>query len=159
MQSMGRKIDENKKEYAFILFMNGELQKDICDRVGTTSKTLQGWIEKGGWKEKRSAKNITRTELVNKALLSISQILDNALTENQEDKDFTSIADQLAKLAKFIETLDKKNSVVNEMETFMAFNKHLQVKATKDKTITSDFIKKVNKLQDLYITERMSIRN
>lgn len=157
-KSMPSKINDNKKEFAFILFMNGELQKDICERVGTTSKTLQRWIDDGGWREKRSAKNITRTELVNKALLSISNILDSALDKNNEDKNFSSITDQLAKLAKFIESLDKSNSVVNEMETFMSFNKHLQSKAIEDKTLNPELLQRINRLQDGYITERLSMK-
>ncbi len=147
---MSRKVDSSKHDLAFLLFMAGELQKDICERVATTSKTLQRWIDDGGWKEKRSAKNITRTELVNKALQTINNLLEDSI-ENKTD-----ISDQLSKMGAFIERLDKKNSVVDDMETFIGFSKQLKTWSEDDKSITHDLIKTINKLQDKYITERIS---
>jgi len=150
---MGKKIDDSKKELAYILYMAGELQKDICTRVGITSKTLTKYITDDGWKIKRSAKNITRVELVNKALQSISNLLDESLKPENKDND---ISDQLSKLAAFIERMDKKDNVVNDMATFISFSKRLQAWSDDDKEITPALMKLINKLQDKYITERIS---
>jgi hypothetical protein len=147
MSPMGRKTDENKKSLAFILFMNGILQKDICQRVNITPKTLQRWIEQEAWKEKLAAKTITRTELVNKVL---SKIYDMLSASGNVD------ADALSKLASTIERLDKKDTPVIIMEVFMRFGNWLQQISIKDKDCDLEFIKKVTRYQDKYVTERMA---
>lgn len=139
---MGRQVDESKKELAFILYMTGEQQKVIAERVGTTPKTIGEWAEKGSWKEKRSAKTITRTELVNKVLNNISEILDAG--------DITGSADQLSKLAVVIERLDKKSNPVVVMEVFTNFMKYITA-ISDDKALNIEFIKSVNRYQDKYI--------
>lgn len=144
---MGRKTDENKKSLAFILFMNGMLQKDICQRVNITPKTLQRWVVKEAWKEKLAAKTITRTELVNKVL---SKIYDMLSASGNVD------ADALSKLASTIERLDKKDTPVIIMEVFMRFGNWLQQISIKDKDCDLEFIKKVTRYQDKYVTERMA---
>lgn len=144
---MGRQVDEGKKELAFILYMAGEQQKIIAERVGTTPKTIGEWAEKGEWKTKRSAKTITRTELVNKVLNNISEILD--------DGDLVGSADQLSKLAVVIERLDKKSNPLVVMEVFTNFIKFLQ-SINDDKTLNIDFVKAVNRYQDKYINTLIS---
>jgi uncharacterized protein YjcR len=151
---MAKKPDASKQEFAFLLYMNGDLQKDIADRVGVSPKTIGKWIETGGWKEKRSGRNISRSELINKGLLSINKILENMLADNT--KDFGGYMDQLIKGANAIEKLDKKNNVVNDMEAFMNFNATLQSWIGIDKEVTVEAIKLINRLQDKYITHRLS---
>jgi len=146
---MGRKTDDNKKSLAYILFMNNMMQKDICQRVQVTPKTLQRWIEKENWKEKLAAKTITRSELVNSTLNKIYELLNN---EKQID------ADALSKLASAVERLDKKETPVVIMEVFLAFGAWLQLQATIDKNCDLEFIKKVTRYQDQYITEKMSTK-
>jgi HPt (histidine-containing phosphotransfer) domain-containing protein len=123
------------------------LQKDICQRVNITPKTLQRWIEQEAWKEKLAAKTITRTELVNKVL---SKIYDMLSASGNVD------ADALSKLASTIERLDKKDTPVIIMEVFMRFGNWLQQISIKDKDCDLEFIKKVTRYQDKYVTERMA---
>jgi hypothetical protein len=144
---MGRKTDENKKSLAFILFMDGMMQKDICQRVQVTPKTLQRWITEDAWKEKLAAKNITRTELVNKVLGKIYDMLSGTGTID---------ADALSKLASAIERLDKKDTPVLVMEVFLRFGSWLQHTSSTDKDCDLEFIKKVTRYQDKYVTERMA---
>lgn len=144
---MGRKTDENKKSLAFILFMDGQLQKEICQRVGVTPKTLQRWINEGSWKEKLAAKSITRTELVNKVLGKIYDMLSGSGSID---------ADALSKLASAIERLDKKDTPVLVMEVFLRFGGWLQNTSSSDKDCDLEFIKKVTHYQDKYVTERMA---
>ncbi len=138
---------ENKKELAYLLYMQEVTQKEICERVGIgSSRTLTSWIQKGSWKEKRAAKTITRTELINKALDRISTMLE------QDEVN----ADQLSKFAATIEKLDKQDSAVAYMECFTAFAKFLQQRSYADAQIDLDFLKKVNHYQDLFITNKIN---
>jgi hypothetical protein len=152
---MGRKSDPKKKEFAYILYMAGELQKDIAERVEISPLTLINWIKDGGWAEKRAAKNITRTEIVNKTLMAISDLLDRASEEKDEEK-LSGLSDKLSKLASTIEKLDKQNSVVDDIETFMNFGHWLQRRVNVDKNLTLDMVKLINKYQDIFISERLA---
>lgn len=151
---MGRKIDENKKELAFLLFMNGDLQKDICERVGTTSKTLQNWIEKDGWKERRSGANISRSELIQKGLLAMNNVMEKMLAD-KDINNYASYMDQLIKCANTIEKLDKKNNIVNDMQAFTNFNNELKRMAGTDPDVSVEVIKLINRLQDKYIVRHL----
>lgn len=152
---MAKKPDSSKQEFAFLLYMNGDLQKDIAERVGVSAKTIGAWIEKEGWKEKRSGRNISRTELVNKGLLTMNKIMEEMLAD-KEGQNYSAYMDQLIKCANAIEKLDKKNNVVNDMDAFMNFNATLQTWIGEDKEVTVANIKLINRLQDKYITHRLS---
>ncbi len=143
---------EAKKELAFIYFMQGESQKNICERFGLVSKTLGRWVESENWKEKKAAHNITRTELVNKTLICINNMLESAV----KDKDYKIKADDLIKMATSIEKLDKKSTVVNDIEVFMNFNRWLLARMQTDNTLTGELVKAVNRFQDSYVNERIS---
>lgn len=150
---MGRVTNKDKQEFAFILYMSGEMGKNICERVGITPATLSKYVESGGWKEKRGANTITKTELINKTLRSISNLLDKALN-SEDDTAFNTLSDKLSKLAKVITSLEKTNTVINDIETFKNFIKYLQNRLSYDKEIDMDFVKLVNRIQDAYVIER-----
>ena len=140
--------NESKKELASLLYMQGVTQKEICERVGIgSSRTLTAWIQKGSWKEKRAAKTITRTELINKTLGRIAEML--------EGEHYN--ADQLSKLAAMVERLDKKGSAVAYMEIFTDFGKWLQQLSYTEKEIDLEFLKKVNHFHDLFITQKLNV--
>lgn len=142
-------INESKKELAYLLYMQGITQAEICERVKIGSnRTLTAWIKKGGWKEKRAAKSITRTELINKTLLKINELLD------KEGEKFN--ADKLSKLAALIQKLDKQDSPVVIMDVFIEFGKWLHGQSTTDREVGLDFIKKINKYQDLYLLQKIN---
>lgn len=152
---MAKKPDASKQEFAFLLYMNGDLQKDIAERVGVSAKTIGKWIDTEGWKEKRSGRNISRSELINKGLLTMNKIMEEMLAD-KEGKNYSAFMDQLIKCANAIEKLDKKNNVVNDMDAFMNFNATLQSWIGTDKEVTVENIKLINRLQDKYITHRLS---
>jgi len=146
---MGRKIAEHKKELAYLLSMSGTPIKEILNRTSIKSNaTINNWIQDEGWREKRAAKTVSRTELVNKTLMKINELLD------LKAEDFP--ADQLSKLASLIEKLDKQDSPILIMDVFMEFSKWLQNRSTTDKTVTLDFMKQLNYLQDIYITNKLN---
>lgn len=150
---MAKTISTDKKELAFMLYMSGTMQKEICERVNTSAPTLQKWKEKGNWEARRAAASITRGELVNKVLIAIGKLLE----DNVSNPD-PNLADKLSKFANTITSLDKKNNVVNDIETFMGFNRFLQAMVQHDKSLDLEFIKRVNTYQDAYITERMTAK-
>jgi hypothetical protein len=152
---MGKKTDPGKRVFAHALFMNGTLQKDICEQVGISAPTLNNWMKQEGWEEKRAATNITRTELVNKTLKAISDLLDRALKETNEDK-LNGLSDKMSKLASTLQKLDKSSSVVDAIEVFINFGRWLKDREKIDKELTSDMVKAINRYQDLYINDRIA---
>lgn len=143
---------EKKKSTARALFMSGMEQAEIADRVGVSRVTISKWCVAEGWKEPRAAKNITRSELVNKLLLTI----DNLITQVNESKDPTllgGLGDKLAKLSAVIEKLDKKANVVDAIDVFTAFSKWLEFRAKTDPEVTVELIKQINRFQDMFIIE------
>lgn len=143
---------EKKKSTARALFMSGMEQAEIADRVGVSRVTISKWCVAEGWKETRAAKNITRSELVNKLLLTI----DNLITQVNESKDPTllgGLGDKLAKLSAVIEKLDKKANVVDAIDVFTAFSKWLEFRAKADPEVTVELIKQINRFQDMFIIE------
>ena len=143
---------EKKKSTARALFMSGMEQAEIADRVGVSRVTISKWCVAEGWKDTRAAKNITRSELVNKLLLTI----DNLITQVNESKDPTllgGLGDKLAKLSAVIEKLDKKANVVDAIDVFTAFSKWLEFRAKTDPEVTVELIKQINRFQDMFIIE------
>ncbi|MGL5914441.1 MAG: terminase gpP N-terminus-related DNA-binding protein [Bacteroidales bacterium] len=146
---------EQKKELARMLFMNGESQKRIADITGVSAVTINKWVSEGGWNEARAAKQITRPELVNKLLLAINTLIEKVNNEGDPDA-IANLGDKLSKLSSTIEKLDKKASVVDVIEVFMAFGKWLQHRASFDDELTPELLKAINRYQDIYITEHIS---
>jgi hypothetical protein len=153
---MGRETKNPKYEFAFLLYMSGETRENISLRVGVAPKTITEWSAKNHWKERKSAAQISRPELVNKCLSLINKMLDKAI-EGQDDNG-KAFFDELIKAANTIEKLDRKNNVVNDIETFMGFNQFLQLKSQNDKQLTPSVLKFINQYQDLFITDRISNR-
>ena len=152
---MGRKDLENKKETARILYMAGDTQQVIAERLAVSRATIIKWCKDGGWAERRAAKNITRPELVNKILLSINDILDQAMNDGGQEA-FVGMGDKLAKFASAIEKLDKRTSVIDTIEVFIAFGKWMEFRMSTDKEVTPELLKTFNKYQDMYINEQLS---
>lgn len=152
--------DKEKFEHAQLLFMNSIAQKEIAQKVGVTQATLSKWVESFGWREKRAAKTITRKELVNKLL----QRVDNLL----ETPDAKGTDDALAKLSKLIAQLDKQVNIVQVVDCFIAFaswvdsredlRKFIVENMALEKDVYTAFTKTVNKVQDMFVNERLGAR-
>lgn len=145
---------EEKKEYARLLFMQGETQKVISERVGVSTVTINKWVADGGWQTQRAAANITRPEFVNKLLRTIDRLIEQ-VNESDDPEKMAGLGDKLAKLSTTIERLDKKASIVDTIEVFMAFSKWMQFRMTFDDDITPELLKTINKYLDLYINEQL----
>lgn len=149
---MTKKEVEEKKEHARLLFMQGETQKNIAKKLGISEQTLSKWVRDGGWSEKRAAENITRPQLVNKLLKSVDTLIEK-MNESEDPQIIAGAGDTLSKFAASIKNLDKKSSIVDVIEVFMAFGKWLQYRASFDDELTPELLKAINRYQDLYITE------
>jgi transcriptional regulator with XRE-family HTH domain len=150
---MTKRISDNKKEVARRLYMSGDSQKDIADRLGVCKQTLSRWTRDGRWEELRAAHSITRPELVNKILLSINRLIDEAIAGDAVD---STLADKLSKFASAIERIDKKTSIIDVIEVFTAFGKWIQFRMATDKDLDNEFFKKLLHYQDMFISERIS---
>jgi hypothetical protein len=78
------------------------------------------------------------------------------VNESEDASLIAGLGDKLAKLSTTIEKLDKKSSVVDAIDVFMAFGKWLQYRATYDDEVTPELLKAVNKYQDLYISDLLT---
>lgn len=154
---MASKVSEEKKEFARVLYMSGEQQNIIAEKVGVSKQTVNRWVAEGSWDKLRAAKNVTRPELINKVLRTIDKLLEKVL-ESENDKDFDGLGDKLAKLATVIEKFDKKASVVDVIEVFLAVSKWLQHRAQTDEELTPELLKAINRYQDLYVSELLSTK-
>ena len=153
---MAKRDMEKARHLARVLYMNGEQGKEIADKVGVSQVTISRWIRDNRWKELRAARSVTRPELVNKLLAQIDTLLDNAALEDKPDA-IAGVADRLSKLAAIVEKLDKKANVVDSVEVFMAFNDWLEIRSKLDKDLNVSLRQAINRYQDAYINEQMSI--
>ena len=134
---------EDKKDYARLLYMQGEQQKVIAEKVGVSAQTITKWVNVGGWVEQRAAQNITRPELVNKLLRTVDKMIETV--NDSDDPDAANgLGDKLAKFAATIEKLDKHTSI-----------KWLQFQAEFDEDITPELLKTINKYHNQYINYLM----
>lgn len=149
---MATKDNEKKKSLARSLFMSGMEMTEIAAKVNVSRVTISKWCSADGWKEARAAKNISRSELTNKILLSIDMLLEEA--NNSDDPALVAgLADKLAKFSAVIEKLDKKANIIDAIDVFKAFSGWLEFRAQTDPSITLELIQKVNRLQDMFIIE------
>lgn len=149
-----KKEREQQREHARLLYMQGEPQKSIAEKVGVSAQTITKWVSDGDWEQARAAANITRPELINKLLNSVSTLLDD-LEKDPNPGKTAAAADKLVKFAATIRHLDKKTSVVDVIEVFMAFSKWLQYRMSFDPNVTPELLKTINHYHDLFISEKL----
>lgn len=152
----GKKEMQDKKERAKLYYIQGDTQKEIAEKIGASENTVSKWARDGSWGKLRAGSKITRTELVNKNLELIAKLLDNVMMSDDPTNESTKVSDQISKLAASIERLDKKTNVVNEIDSFMNFNRWLQKRISFDKSLSPELLKDINKYQDIYVSEKMS---
>ena len=152
---MASRASGEKKEFARVLFMSGDQQNAIAEKVGVSKQTVNRWVADGEWEKRRAAQSVTRPEIVNNLLKAINTEVENLNEEKDPDK-VAGACDKLAKLAAAIERLDKKASVVDAIEVFIAFGKWLQHRSQNDNELTVDLEKAINRYQDLYVSELLN---
>ena len=155
---MGTKKDnENKRELAKMLYVGGSEVAEIATRVGVSRQSVSAWISKGGWKELRAARSITRPELVNKLLVTINNLIEDVNT-GDDPASVSGLADKLVKLSSVIERLDKKANIVQTVDVFMAFSDWVEYQAKSDPEVTVAFMKVLNRLHNEFLLERANVK-
>lgn len=141
---MGKKVDENKKELAYILFMQGTTNKEISARLEISEKTIGVWSETLGWKEKRSAKEISRPEIINRLLKKLVDMLDKGEIN----------ADEVSKISSAIEKIDREQgNLFMYINVFMEFGTWLNKLIGTE--ISAEDAKLIVRLQDRFIQEKL----
>lgn len=146
---------EEKKATARQYYMQGVLQNEIADRVGVSRTTICKWVDEGRWATIRAGVQITRPELVNKALGAVNKLLDQ-IYESQDPELICKLPDQLAKFASFIDKLDKQANIVSTIDVFIAFEKWIEHRAGFDPEITDEFLATLRKYHNIYVQTSMS---
>lgn len=138
--------NKEKQEYAFMLFMKGTPSKEIAVKVGVSANTITRWSNSLGWDVKRQSNAISTETLINKARMRVLEILES-------DK---PNADALAKAVKGLKSLEKDATIDDYVNVFASFGDWLINRSGSDKTIDTDFVKKVTEMQDKYIMEKIN---
>jgi len=140
------KRNPEKYEYAYLLYMQKVAQKDICDRVGVSAKTITKWKAEGGWEAKRAAGSISADELVTKTLMKANELL--------EADNFN--ADAFAKAVAQLKALKGSATVNDVIDCFSAFSAWVVEHRTfYPDTLTDEFIKQLTYWQDQYVQYRL----
>lgn len=125
-KSMATEITiKQKKEWAELLFMRGDLtQKAIAEKVGTSEKTLSGWVTKDNWDKLRKSMLTTKTEI----LRNLYDILDKIGKKLKEDDSYgdSKIADMYVKYTAAINNLETETSTGQIFEVGRMFVNWLQ---------------------------------
>lgn len=130
-----------KYEYAFLLFMSNTQLKEICQKVGITSATLQKWRTQGEWEQKRAVKTVSFDKITAKILQKANEELDK---EDFKADDFAKIISQLKQF--------KHGTTINDkVITLMEFGDWLITQIPVFPDLDGDFIKKVTIYQDHYL--------
>ena len=154
-KTMNSKTQE--RELARLYYMQGEQQKTIAEKLGIGENTVARWVKDGQWEARRAALNITRPEIVNKILVLISKILEKVDDiEEMEPEALARLISQIQKLANSIEKLDKRATVMDNIETFQNFNRWMEAQMKEDPELTPPLITKIAQLEDRFVTEQFN---
>lgn len=135
--------------------MSGMQQDEILQKVPVSRQTLSRWINSNGWKEQRAAKTITRPQLINSVLTSISKMMEEANKPGNEAM-LAGIGDKLIKAATAIQKLEKSSSVVDRIDSLIDFENWLMKNREKYPEITPDMINLINRLHSDYLNSQFS---
>lgn len=141
-----------------MLYLSGEQQNIIAEKTGTSKQTVNRWVAEGAWDKLRAAQSITRPELVNKLLRTIDRLIER-VNASDDPETMAGLGDKLAKFSAAIERLDRKASVVDVIEVFMAFGRWMEFRMSFDEGVTPALLKTINRYYDLYINELLQSKN
>lgn len=79
-----------------MLYMSGEQQNIIAEKVGVSKQTINRWVAEEAWDKRRAAQSVTRPEIVNNLLRAIS----NEVEKLNEERDAEKVAGACDKLSK-----------------------------------------------------------
>lgn len=137
-----------KREVAKQLFLYaGVTQKEIAVSLDVTEKTVSKWASVGKWHELRGAFTSTKDELVRATYLHIAEI--QKVISQDKRAPTNAETDQILKLAKVIETLDKKITLAQIIQVFREFENYLI-------GVDADLTKIINRHHTAFITRAVN---
>lgn len=148
-----RKDQSKNRELARVLYLSGQTQDQILEKVDVCRQTLSRWINQGGWKEERTARTITRPQLVNKALMAIGTLLDKTNNDDGAAMD-SGFCDRLIKTATAIEKLGKRNNPVAKVETVIELEQFTVTNREKYPELTNETLRLFNRIHGDYISHQ-----
>lgn len=98
--------NQQKKDWAKLLFMQGELQnQQIAEKVGINRATISRWVKEENWEMLRAAVTTTREEQIRNLYMQLAEI--NKVIAARENKYATSVeADIINKISGTIEKME-----------------------------------------------------
>jgi len=134
---------KDKKKLAEQLFVHNDMDgKEVAQQIGVTEKTISNWRTVGHWDNLRSAKTLTKDNLVRNLYEQAYLITERAKEANKTLS--SAETDQLVKIATSIEKLDKKHSLQLVIQVFKNFNNYV-------KQVDLDFAKVLTDMQRKYL--------
>lgn len=138
---------QEKKQLAQALYIAGNnTQKDIAEQVGCTPKTLKNWIDKYNWEDLKTAKSITRKELLTAALNQLKAI-NKEIEDEHKGIPNKQLSDAKGVIIKEIDALSDQPlyKYVESFEDYLVWlneNHPAEVKITAERTM--QFIQELN---------------
>lgn len=144
---MGRDKDAKKEQAQELYVFTDMAQNEIAEQLGITTKTISVWKREGKWEEIKAARTVTKNQIIQNTYLQIASIYKKA---KEEDRNVTvAETDQLIKLGKLIEAIDKKLSLSVIIQVFKELTGFIM-------NIDVDFAKELNKYQQEFINSRVN---
>lgn len=142
---------ENKRDQALKLYLDGVTQREICKIVGVSNVTLKKWKDTDLWEQKKTTKEISVDNLINKMLVKANRELDNPAFN----------PDSLAKIISQLKKLkDDRITLADIINVFTDFLHRLMERMkegevySRGELVDLDFVKKICDLQDQYVQEK-----
>lgn len=109
------------------LYMNTDKSlKEIAEIVKVSQNTLGEWSKSGQWETLKTARSITKPQLVSNYYSAIKQIQDNIAARKVPDNVPTpKEADVLAKIHAQVQRLESKSSLSDYIEAYEGFLKFM----------------------------------
>lgn len=132
-----------EKEFAKILYLNGETQKAIAERVGVSEKTIGKWVEQEHWDEIKTSLLATSEQqlaLLYNQLKHINEAISNREQKYADPKE----ADTIVKITKSIKQMETETGVGEAVQVCKKLVLFVQ-------NIDFELSQKITKNADLYI--------
>ena len=134
-----KSIVVNQKALARDLYLRDiYTQKQICNDIGIAEKTMCDWIKKEKWDDLKNSLVTSKAEQL-KALYEQMAYVNKRNKDAIEDDDPATnpIYDDVAKISKSIERLEKEAGISEMLQTGIAFLKYMQNEDTEAAKVIS----------------------
>lgn len=150
-KDMAGLTNKQKKEWAYTEYVVNNLsQKEVAEKVGTSTVTMSKWVREGNWDELRRQMLVTREKQLTRLYAQFDE-LTRVIEKRPEGERYANSkeADTLNKLTSSIRSLETDASVADVVEVSKRLlnwlRKHNSTKAMEVSAIFNDFIKSILK--------------